>query len=200
MKSLLLITSITLAGLLGVAQAADIAAGKEKSATCAGCHGVDGNSPSPAFPKLAGQHADYVAKQLKDFQSGARQDPTMVAMVAALTDDDINNLAAFYAGQEVKVGEAAADAIKIGERIYRAGNADRGVPACLACHGPSGSGISQSGFPALGGQYADYVSKALNGFRDGTRTNDASKMMRQIAANMSDAEIAAVSQYIQGLH
>jgi len=201
MKALLIITTFVITSLFGAAHAAgDAAAGQAKSATCAGCHGPDGNSPAPAFPKLAGQHAAYLSKQIRDFKAGKRTDATMNAMVAVLTDEDVDNIAAYYASQKVNVGEAAADAVEVGERIYRAGNAEKGVPACLACHGPSGSGIPQSGFPALSGQHADYVTKALKAFRDGSRANDASGMMPQIATKMSDAEITAVSQYVQGLH
>lgn len=200
MKKLLLIASLGAFAVAGNAMAAgDSAAGQAKSAVCAGCHGADGNSMNPVWPKLAGQHADYIAKQLSDFKDGARKDATMSAMAAALSADDMANLGAYYGSQKTKLGTTAEDMAELGQTIYRAGNAASGVPACAACHGPSGAGNQQAKFPGLSGQHADYVVKTLKDFRSGARANDAGSMMRGIAAKMTDAEMTAVAQYMQGL-
>jgi cytochrome c553 len=197
---------LTIAALAGIvawapAQAAgDAEAGKAKAVTCTACHGTDGNSAAPNFPKLAGQHASYTAKQLADFKAGGRTDATMNAMAAPLSEQDMADLAAFYATQQVKVGTAAADKVERGETLYRAGNAATGVSACAACHGPTGSGNAMANFPSLSGQHADYTVAQLKNFRAGARANDAGSMMRSIAGKMTDAEIEAVAQYIQGLN
>jgi len=201
MKKLLMIASLATLAALGVAQAAgDAEAGKAKAAMCAACHGPDGNSPAPNFPKIAGQHAEYIAKQLQEFKSGARQDATMAGMTAALSEQDMADLAAFYASQKGNVGQAAEDKVELGETLYRAGNAATGVSACAACHGPAGNGNPMAKFPNLSGQHADYTALQLKNFRAGARANDAGSMMRGVAKKMTDAEIEAVSQYIQGLH
>jgi cytochrome c553 len=180
--------------------AGDAAAGQSKSAVCAGCHGPDGNSPSPAFPKLAGQTPEYLVKQLKDFKSGARKDPMMSGLAAPLSDDDISNLAAYFAQQKVSPSSAAAgpEVIKRGERLYRGGNAKFGVSACMSCHGPSGHGIPPR-FPKVSGQHAAYTTKQLRDFKNDARVNDGDVMTR-IAFRMSEAEIQAVSEYMAGLH
>ena len=178
----------------------DAEAGKAKSAACMACHGADGNSAAPNFPKLAGQHATYIAKQLSEFKNGARQDPTMSAMAAPLSEQDMADLGAFYAAQKAQIGSAAEDKVAQGESVYRAGNAATGVSACAACHGPTGAGNAMAKFPSLSGQHADYTVLQLKNFRAGARANDAGSMMRSIAAKMTDAEIDAVAQYIQGLH
>lgn len=183
----------------GSVQAADVEAGKAKAAMCIACHGADGNSVNPIWPNLAGQNAKYIAKQLTEFKSGTRQDPTMMGMVAALTDEDMVNIAAFYASQTPKGGEAAADKVAMGEMIYRGGNPGKGLAACTACHGPAGSGIETSGFPSVSGQHAMYVEKQLKDFAAGTRANDPNRMMRDIAVKMTADEMAAVAQYMQGL-
>ncbi len=201
MKKLLSIASLASLALISAVQAAvDAEAGKAKAATCVACHGPDGNSLAPNFPKLAGQHADYLAKQLADFKAGDRKDPTMNAMAAPLTEQDMANIGAFYATQKIAVGETAADQLELGQALYRAGNAASGVAACAACHGPAGDGNPMANFPALGGQHADYVKLQLQNFRSGARANDAGAMMRSVAQKMSDADIEAVAQYIQGLH
>ena len=179
MKQLLLITSIASLAMLGSAHAAgDVEAGKTKSAMCAACHGPEGNSPAPDFPKLAGQHADYLVKQLADFKSGERTDATMNGMAAALGEQDMADIAAFYAAQKGSVGTAAEDKVALGEAIYRAGNAASGVAACAACHGPTGTGNPMAKFPGLNGQHADYTAVQLKNFRGRTRKNDAGSMMR----------------------
>jgi cytochrome c553 len=201
MKKLLMIASIASLAVLGTVHAAgDAEAGKTKAAMCAACHGQDGNSAAPNFPKLAGQHADYLAKQLKEFKSGERQDATMNGMAAALSEQDMADLAAFYASQKGTVGSAAEDKVALGETLYRAGNAASGVAACAACHGPTGTGNPMAKFPSLSGQHADYVAMQLKNFRSGMRANDAGSMMRGVAKKMSDAEIEAVAQYVQGLN
>lgn len=198
-KSVSIATALLLAASL-VQAAGDAAAGKEKSATCAGCHGADGNSVNPVWPSLAGQHAGYLEKQLKNFQAGQRTDPTMAPMAAALSEQDIQDVSAYYAAQKNNGGTAAPEAVTLGEQIYRGGNMKTGVAACTACHGPTGAGVPQSGFPALSGQNAAYTAKTLKDFRSQTRANDVNAMMQDIASNMSDAEIEAVAQYVQGLH
>jgi cytochrome c553 len=200
MKKLLTLLALLSLVAAATAQAAgDAAAGKTKSASCAACHGPDGNSPTPAFPKIAGQHAAYLEKQLHEYKSGTRVNATMNAMAAPLSDQDIADLAAYFESQEVTIGEAAEDKVVLGERIYRAGNMASGVAACAACHGPTGAGNPMAKFPSLHGQHADYTVLQLQHFRSGERNNDAGAMMRGVAGKMTDAEIEAVAQYIQGL-
>lgn len=183
-----------------VMAAGDAAAGKTKSAMCMGCHGADGNSPSDAFPKLAGQHASYVAKQLADFKAATdRNNPTMLGMVAALSPQDMEDLAAFYASQTIKAGMADEKQVALGKAVYRGGNMASGVAACMGCHAPNGKGNPGAKFPSLQGQHAAYIALQLRDFRDGKRKNDAGKMMRNVAARMTNAEINAVAQYIAGL-
>jgi len=201
MKKTLLIATIAGLSLLGSAHAAGSAeAGQAKAAMCAACHGTDGNSAAPNFPKLAGQHADYIAKQLQNFKSGERTDATMNGMAAALSEQDMADLGAFYAAQKVSVGSADEGKVALGQGVYRAGNTASGVAACAACHGPTGAGNPMAKFPGLSGQHADYTIKQLKDFRAGARANDAGSMMRGVAKKMTDAEIEAVAQYIQGLH
>lgn len=201
MNKWLVITSIALAFSVNAVQAAGNAdEGKTKSAVCAGCHGADGNSGLNAlWPKIAGQHPQYIEKQLKDFKEGRRTDPLMAPMAMPLSDQDMADLAAYFSSQTKTIGTASAELAAKGEQIYRAGNPDTGVAACMACHGPAGSGNPQAMFPQLNGQLAEYTVKALKDFRDGNRTNDTAKMMQGVVARMTDDEMAAVAQYIQGL-
>lgn len=178
----------------------DAAAGKTKSATCAGCHGMDGNSANPDWPNLAGQGVVYIEKQLNAFKAGERQNATMAPMVAPLTAQDIADLAAFYSAQTPKTGAAEESLVELGQKIYRGGNPNSGVAACIGCHGPGGKGNPTAKFPALSGQHAKYVETQLNAFKAGERSNDAAKMMRNTASNMTGEEIKAVASYIQGLH
>lgn len=180
--------------------AGDAAAGKAKSATCVACHGADGNSIAPNFPKIAGQHEAYIVKQLNEYKSGNRVNAVMQGMVATLNEQDILDLAAYYAAQTPTIGQAAADKVELGETIYRAGNAASGVSACIACHGPTGNGNPMANFPSLQGQHAMYTAEQLRHFRSGQRANDAGAMMRGVAGKMTDAEIEAVAEYIQGLN
>jgi cytochrome c553 len=175
-------------------------AGKNKAATCAACHGADGNGGAdPTWPKLAGQSADYIAKQLADFKAGTRKDPIMQGMVAALSPQDIKDIGAYYEGLKPKPGAARSkETIKLGERLYRGGNAKTGVAACMACHGPSGNGIPPR-FPRVSGQSAAYTEKQLLAFKSAKRVNDGEAMTRT-AFRMSEEEIKAVSDYMAGLH
>lgn len=183
-----------------LATGGNVAAGQAKAAVCAGCHGADGNGGAdPLWPKLAGQDADYIAKQLADFKSGARKDPLMAGMVANLSKTDMQNLGAYYASLKVRPGAARdAQLAKLGEKIYRGGNAKMGVSACMSCHGPSGHGIPPR-FPKVSGQHAAYAQKQLLAFKTGARANDGD-MMTRIAFRMSEQEIKAVSEYMAGLH
>lgn len=201
MKKLLLIAAAgVLVGSTGVVWAkGDAAAGQQKSMTCAACHGADGNSASPDFPKLAGQNEAYLYKQLTEFKGGVRVNPTMQGMAAPLSDQDMQDLAAYFSSQKVARGEADPALVKQGEAVFRGGNLDTGVAACMACHGVNGAGNAGAKFPALAGQHAKYTEAQLVAFRAMGRANDPGQMMRNIAAKLSDAEMKAVASYIQGL-
>lgn len=181
------------------AEGGNAEAGKTKSATCAACHGADGNSVNPEWPKLAGQHPSYLLKQLMNFKNDERVNPSMSPMAKPLSDQDMADLAAYYSSQVMKAGEADQSKVTLGEQIYKGGNNATGVAACAACHGPTGAGNPAANFPAINGQHAAYTKNQLNAFRKGERANDAGKMMRNIAAGMTDAEIEAVAEYIAGL-
>ena len=196
------------AGLLVTASAsaetatkADLAKAQQiVTQVCAACHGADGNSTSSANPKLAGQHAEYITKQLHDFKSGERKSAVMSGMVAALTPEDMLNLGAYFGEKTIKAGAAKdKELVAQGQKIFKGGNAASGVPACAACHGPAGAGIPVQ-FPRLGSQHAEYVLNQLKLFRSGERANDGAKMMRVIAAKMTDQEMKAAAEYISGLH
>jgi cytochrome c553 len=185
----------------------DVQRGEAKAASCAACHGADGNSAAGAFPKLAGQNERYLIKQLNDVQSGNRSIPQMAGQLDGMTAQDFEDIAAYYAAQKSSYGQASADLVKLGESIYRAGIKDKGVSACTACHSPTGQGNAPAGMPALGGQHAEYTATQLKAFRLGAdqpekgRVNDGeSRMMRDNASRLSDLEIDAVSSYISGLH
>jgi len=178
----------------------DAVAGKVKSATCAGCHGMDGNSANPEWPKLAGQGERYLDKQLQNFKGGARENATMAPMAAALGEQDIADLSAFYTSQAIQAGSADEKLVELGQKIYRGGNPASGVSACIGCHSPSGAGNPAASFPSLSGQHAKYVENQLNAFKSGERSNDAGKMMRTVASKMTEQEIKAVASYVQGLH
>ncbi|KVW96867.1 c-type cytochrome [Thiobacillus denitrificans] len=166
---------------------------------CAACHAVDGNSAAAANPKLAGLNAEYLNKQLTNYQSGARKNPIMTSMVANLSPQDMLNLAAYYSAQQPKPGTSKDQELALlGRKIYHGGVQGAGVPACASCHGAQGKGIPTQ-FPRLAGQHGEYIYTQLNAFRVEARANDAAKMMRSIAAKMTDADMKAVSAYIQGL-
>lgn len=198
-RNYVIISLLSLAAANSFAEG-DPAAGKEKSAVCAACHGVDGNSSNPIWPKLAGQHSNYIIKQLMDFKAGQRENPQMSPMAANLSEQDMLDLAAYYSGQNIKHGTTDPAALKLGQKIYRAGSIEAGVPACIACHGPTGRGNPAASYPALGGQHADYTYAQLKAFREGLRNNDLNEVMRTIVDRMTDAEIKSASEYIQGLH
>ena len=200
---------LMLVGAAQVQAAGDAEAGKQKSAVCAACHGADGNSMMPNWPKLAGQVEKYTIKQLHDMKSGERPVPEMAAFLPGLSDQDIEDIAAYYASQTIKVGKADPELVELGEKIYRAGNAESGVAACASCHGAKGEGMAAAGWPALAGQHADYIEAQLKAFRaagrgDETgpyRKNDGSSMMmRASAARLTDSEIKALASYINGLY
>jgi cytochrome c553 len=171
---------------------------------CAACHAADGNSAGAAFPKLAGQHAEYIVKQLKDYKTQpgakapARNNPIMTGIASALSDQDMVNVAAYFASQKAKPNYARdKNTVALGQKIYRGGIADKGVPACAACHGATGQGIPVQ-YPRLSGQWGDYTAAQLNAFAQGTRNN--SEPMRAISSRLNDAEMKAVADYIAGLH
>ena len=197
-----LVSLLLTLGLTGVAQAAgDAEAGQGKVAVCGACHGADGNSPAPNFPKLAGQGERYLLKQLHDIKSGARPVVEMTGMLDNLSDQDMADISAYFASQKMSVGAADPKLVERGEALFRGGKLEEGMPACTGCHSPDGSGLAAAGFPHLGGQHAQYVAKQLTDFREGDRTNDGDAMiMRAIAAKLSNKDIEAVSSFIQGLH
>jgi len=176
----------------------DLAKGQALSSqVCGACHTADGSRGAPANPIIAGQHAEYLVKQLTEFKSGLRSNPVMKGFAATLSDDDMKNVAAFYASKQAKPGFARQkDLVRLGEKIYRGGIADRAVPACAGCHSPTGAGIP-SQYPRIGGQHADYTEAQLIAFRGGARVNSA--QMNAIAAKMNDREIKAVADYMAGL-
>jgi cytochrome c553 len=186
--------------------AGDPAKGKEIAATvCAACHNPDGNSPTPANPKLAGQHAGYLFKQMKNFKAGADGKPERVnaimnGMIAPYSEEQMKDLAAWFSSQKQVGGEVKDRAtLELGQKLYRAGDASKGLPACAGCHGPAGKGIPIQ-YPRIAGQYQEYLEAQLKAFRNGERANDPNKMMRMIAIKMTDAEIHAVADYIAGLY
>ncbi len=194
-------TLFVLLATVSVAHATgDAAAGKDKVMVCGACHGADGNSMVGTFPKLAGQGEKYLIKQMKDVQSGARQIVTMTGLLDNMSDKDLADIAAYYASQTQSPGVAQDELLDIGERIFRAGNSETGVAACSGCHSPRGLGNAPGGFPRLAGQHADYLASTLKAYQTETRMNDGdSKIMRGVAARLSDKEIKAVANYIAGL-
>ncbi|MFP3516165.1 c-type cytochrome [Pseudomonas sp. SIMBA_077] len=191
----------------GIAHAAstplvgNAAAGQAKTAVCSACHGPDGNSMAPNFPKLAGQGDRYLLKQLHEIKDGKRQVLEMTGMLAALNDQDLADIAAYYSSQKSAVGAADPALVARGEALFRGGDLQKGMPACTGCHSPDGQGNPPAGFPHLGGQHASYIEKQLTDFREGDRTNDGDSMiMRAIAAKLSNKDIKALASYIQGLH
>ncbi len=189
----------------------DAVAGKGKTQVCSACHGAEGNSPAATFPKLAGQNEKYLLKQMQDIKNGTRPVPTMVGQLDSMSDEDLADIAAYYASQANSGGQAEVAKVALGQKVYRAGVSATGVAACTACHGARGTGNAPAGFPALAGQHAGYIADQLRKFRIGAentleensngRTNDGDAgMMRDVAARLSDNEIDAVSSYIAGLH
>ena len=204
MKHLLQIAvGLSLLVSLPVFALGDAEAGQGKAAICAACHGVDGNSVVPNWPKIAGQHADYIERQVALIKDGQRAVPEMVGIIAALSEQDIEDISAYFASQVTTAGLADEALIAAGESVYRAGIANKDIPACMSCHGPAGEGNPLSGYPSLAGQHSVYSEKMLTGFRAGTMWGDDdtnSKIMTDVANRLTDDEIKAVASYIQGLH
>ena len=189
--------------ILSSAFAGDIEKGKEKSATCAACHGSAGVSMNPEWPKLAGQHAKYLETQLYEFQKGpdgTRNNAIMYGIALALSKEDIEDISAYYASLDVSIGLTDDAFLKDGQNIYRGGNMEYKIQACMACHGPNGQGNSLAGIPSLSGQHSEYIYQQLKKFQSTDRANDYNKMMRNIASRMSDKEMKAVAKYLEGLY
>jgi cytochrome c553 len=217
-KSKLLTIAVITFSLSGLSMAkegghsGDPEAGKALAASCSGCHGSDGNSPAPSFPKIAGLGEKYLNKQLHDIQSGARVIAAMTGQLDGKSEKDLQDLAAYFNSQKMQLSGAKelkvklnsgieVDSLELGAKVFRAGNQEVGTPACTGCHSPLGLGNDPAGFPRLSGQYAEYIAQQLRDFRAGERTNDGdSKIMRSAAEYMSDAEIDAVANFISGLH
>jgi len=178
----------------------DATAGQTKAATCGACHGLDGNPASSQYPKLAGQHEDYIARQIDLIKSGKRANAVMMGFIANMSAQDMHDVGAYFAAKSSLPGVADAKVVAQGEAIYRGGR--EGVPACMACHGPDGRGNPGAGYPQLGGQYADYLSAKLKEFRGGKgfSDDDHGKIMVTIAKNLSDQDVSALSSYLEGLH
>ncbi|MCY9845508.1 c-type cytochrome [Vibrio caribbeanicus] len=205
MNKLVLIASLLAS--CSISAQGSIEAGKTKSLTCAACHGADGNSQIPMYPKLAGQHEKYLEKQLREFKLGmtsggkqGRVNAVMGGMAMVLSEQDMADLAAYYASLTTSYNTTPENVVEAGKALYTAGDAERGLPACVACHGPRGNGTELSGFPKISGQHADYIKSQLQMFRDGVRGNDMNAMMRDVAKKLTDEEIETLSQYVGGLH
>ncbi len=207
MKNLGLLISLFVGFSTGAFAQGDAEQGKNKSAICAACHGMDGNSAIAMNPKLAGQHTKYLVKQLNEFKLAAksggaegRNNAVMNGMAVGLSEQDIEDISAYFSSQEASPGEAAEDIVEAGRKLYVGGDIERGVTACIACHGPRGNGTSLSGFPDISGQHAEYISTQLKAFRSGDRANSLNGMMGDIAKKMTDKEIEIISSYVSGLH
>ncbi len=201
-KAVILVSTLVLASAAGLAQAqGNAAAGESKAVVCGACHGANGNSTIGENPKLAGQNVRYLAKQMHDIKSGARTVPLMTGLLNNSSDQDILDIAAYYASQEKTLEGANPELVELGESIYRSGIASLNVAACTACHSPTGQGNEQAGFPALGGQHATYTANQLKAFRSGARANDGNAMpMRIVSERLTDREIEALASYLSGLN
>ena len=207
MKNIGLLVCLFLGFNATVAAQGNVENGKAKSVTCGACHGVDGNSAIPMNPKLAGQHAKYLAKQLTEFklasQTGGkegRNNAIMNGMSAALSEQDILDLAAYFSSQEATPGETSEDNVELGNKLYVGGDLERGITACIACHGPRGNGTSLSGFPDISGQHSAYIASQLKSFRSGERHNSLNGMMADMSKRLTDKDIEVISSYVAGLH
>jgi len=197
MKNLVIGTLLTFGLISGAQAAGDAEAGQSKVAVCAGCHGADGNSAVPNFPKLAGIGEKYLFNQLKDIKGQKRVIVEMTGLLDGSSEQDLADMAAYFASKKRQGGQADPALVEAGEEIYRAGDASKGLAACTACHGPAGKGLESAGFPALAGQHAAYIESSLVKFAKGERDN---VMMMGVAAKMSEADMKAVASYIQGLY
>jgi len=198
-----LVAALSLVAALGWTSTALAAGSKEaglaKAATCSACHGMDGNSLNPEWPNLAGQHETYIVRQLQAFHSGQRQNTLMSPMAMILSDQDMADLAAYFASQTVRGGETDPSKLKAGQRVYRSGSVSGRVMACAGCHGPGGRGNAPAAYPSIQGQHATYVAAQLRAYKAGTRSSDPNQMMRNVAGLLSEEEIDAVASYVQGL-
>jgi cytochrome c553 len=186
-------------GSASAAPLGDAAKGQATAGVCAACHGPDGNSPIPMNPSLAGQHPEYLYKQLRNYKSGERQNPIMQGIAATLSEEDMRNVSAYFASQKPRQGSASdARLATAGQNLYRGGNTRSGVVPCAGCHSPTGAGIPAQ-YPRLKGQHSQYTVAQLQAFRAGQRANDPGSMMRSIASRLTDAEMAAVAEYVAGL-
>ena len=179
-----------------------IDAGKAKAMTCTACHGAEGNSSIPTWPNIAGQSASYIVSQLNAFKGGLRTDPLMAPQAMMLSDEDMRNVAVYFESlPAAAMAVANAATVSKGEALYRGGNADAGIPACLACHGPTGRGNPAANYPAVQGQHATYTAKQLRDYASGGRTSDGkTRIMRDISSRLSADDIEALASYVQGLH
>jgi cytochrome c553 len=207
MKNIGLLVCLFMGFSVGAAEQGNAENGKAKSVTCGACHGADGNSAIPMNPKLAGQHARYLVKQLTEFKLASktggkegRNNAVMNGMSAALSEQDILDLAAYFSSQEATPGESSPDSVEQGNKLYIGGDLKRGITACIACHGPKGNGTSLSGFPDISGQHSEYIASQLKSFRSGERANSLNGMMADIAKRLTDEDIQVISNYVAGLH
>lgn len=185
--------------IAGPSTAGDASLGAQKAAVCAACHGPGGSSINPEWPNLAGQNEGYVAQQLGSFKAGTRVNPLMTPMAAVLSEDDMQDLGANFAQQTPAGGEADASNWKAGEKLYRGGDKERGIPACIACHGPEGRGNGPAKYPALRAQHAVYTANQLKAFRDGSRKSSGNEIMQAVTERMTEDEMRALASYVQGL-
>ena len=186
------------------AKVGDASTGKTKAAICAACHGTDGNSVNPIWPKIAGQNTNYLERQIHAIKSGegrnTAQAAAMRALVTNLSDQDVKDVAAYFSTQNGSTEEASAETTAIGQQLYRGGNAEAGIPACMGCHGPGGAGNGFAGYPKVAGQHAPYTVAQLNAYRTDERSTDRNDMMRTIAKKLSDAQIESLASYLSALH
>jgi cytochrome c553 len=197
----LIASTALLLGMTSLASATgNVQAGQTKASTiCLACHSLDGNSVNPEWPSLAGQHEQYIIKQIRAFRAGERVNTLMSPIAMTLTDQEIEDVAAYYSTQKIKGQEAAKSKVDLGEKIYRGGIAENKVPACMACHGPNGRGNPAAVFPSIRSQHATQIALQLQAYKKGERKTDQNEMMRTVAAKLSDQQIEAVAQYVQGL-
>ncbi|MSR13972.1 MAG: cytochrome c4 [Gammaproteobacteria bacterium] len=200
-KKKFLMTLLTTAALMSVCLSPHANDGRTKALPCTACHGPDGNSTlNREWPNLAGQHVDYMVAQLQAYKTGVRKNPNMNGMAAALSDQDMLEIAEFFSGQALNIASTDPTQSAAGGALYRGGNKQTDVPACMACHSPNGAGNPGAGYPALRGQHAKYTVLQLQAYRSQDRTTDAKEIMRTIASRMSTEEIENVAKFIEGLH